>query len=727
MNCELNAPYLDAEIRAALFQMYPTKSPGPDGMSSEFYQKHWDVVGSDVCFAVRNFLESGYLVKSVNYTHVCLIPKVQNPKRVSELRPIALCNVLYKICSKVIANRLKKHMSTIISQCQSAFIPGRLITDNSLVANEVSHFIDTDQSEGVMSLKLDMSKAYDRMEWGFLEAVLLRLGFSRHWIQLVSQCVSTVRYSFLVNGKQCGNLSPTRGLRQGDPLSPYLFLLGAEVFSALLEEKVRLRHLQGVRICEGAPVVSHLLFADDSLLFGKATVQECRAIQEVLDEYALASGQQVNFSKSDIVFSRGVSESNQLSLATILGVSIVPKHEKYLGLSTVVGRNRTETFAYIREQLSQKLEGWQGKLLSGAGRDILIRVVAQALPSYSMSCFLLPKSFCNSLQQMCAKFWWSGKKDVRKIHWMSWAKLCRPKEEGGMGFRDLYAHNLALLAKQGWRLVKNPDSLLARLYKAKYFPTCDFWNARVASNASACWKGIFEARELLVSGTRWQVGDGSRIRALVDPWLPRPRDFRPLSVRDASFSKVSDFILPNLTWNRSRLEVVFEPCDVDIILAIPLSTRSVQDKLIWHFDGKGRFTTKSAYKLACNLLYETASSSVVGNVDLWKRIWFSNVPSKVKVHIWKVCSSILPTIAALRGKRVYLDQGCVFCNADDESVEHISRDCWFIREVIKKFPELRYVFASITPGMTMADWLVSCYGSLPKEAFELLMVVIWWG
>lgn len=134
----------------------------------------------------------------------------------------------------------------------------------------------------------------------------------------------------------------------------------------------------------------------------------------------------------------------------------------YLGLPTVMRRNKTETFSYIKEQLSKKLEGWQGKLLSGAGRDILIKVVAQALQSYAMSCFLLPKSFCNSLHQMCAKFWWGSNAENKKIHWMSGEKLCRPKEED-MGSRDLYAHNLALLAKQGWRLVKHPYSLLGRL------------------------------------------------------------------------------------------------------------------------------------------------------------------------------------------------------------------------------------------------------------------------
>ncbi|KAL6141778.1 hypothetical protein ACLB2K_060065 [Fragaria x ananassa] len=376
MNEELTAPYSDEEIRAALFQMYPTKSSGPDGMPPEFFQKYWETVGVDVCLAVCDFLSSGQLLRDVNYTHICLILKVANPTQVSDLRPIALCNVLYKICSKAIANRLKKHLAGIISPFQSAFIPGRLITDNSLIATEVSHFIDSDKEEGVMSLKLDMRKAYDRMEWVFLKAVLLRLGFCGVWVDLIMQCVPTVRYSFLINGKPCGSLTPFRGLRQGDPLSPYLFLLCAEVFSTLLENRVEEGALQGIRVCDGASVITHLLFADDSLLFGRASLAECLCMKSVLEDYEAASGQQVNFSKINIVFSKAVAVDLRNSLEDVFSVGVVAKHEKYLGLPTVVGRNKTDTFGYIKEQLSKKLEGWQGKLLSSAGKDILIRVVA---------------------------------------------------------------------------------------------------------------------------------------------------------------------------------------------------------------------------------------------------------------------------------------------------------------------------------------------------------------
>ena len=149
-----------------------------------------------------------------------------------------------------------------------------------------------------------MSKAYDRMEWNFLEAVLLRLGFNEHWVGIIMKSVSTVRYSFLINGSPQGLLTPSRGLRQGDPLSPYLFLLCTEVFSALLARKVGNGELQGIKICDGAPTIHHLLFANDSLLFSTASVEECLHIQSVIDDYERASGQKINLSKSSVVFSK---------------------------------------------------------------------------------------------------------------------------------------------------------------------------------------------------------------------------------------------------------------------------------------------------------------------------------------------------------------------------------------------------------------------------------------
>lgn len=189
---------------------------------------------------VRNFFDTCNVLEGMNDTSLVLIPKNSNPSLMGDLRPISLCNMLFKIGSKVLANRMKLVLNSVISENQRAFIPGRLISDNMMISFEVMHYLKrkTTGKTGSMALKLDLSKAYDRVEWKFLGDVLTKMGFSARWKQLIIKCVSTVRYEIVNSGRKMGLIIPTRGIRQGDPLSPYLFLVCAEGFSALINKYV---------------------------------------------------------------------------------------------------------------------------------------------------------------------------------------------------------------------------------------------------------------------------------------------------------------------------------------------------------------------------------------------------------------------------------------------------------------------------------------------------------
>ena len=227
MNRLLNAEFTEEEVKVALNQMAPLKSPGPDGMPPLFFQHYWDLVGKNITTYVLSFLNSASLPENLNHTFITLIPKVKNLKLVSEFRPISLCNVLYKIFSKVLANRLKKILPHIITEHQSAFTKNRLISDNILVAFELLHCLQNHKSTkgDFMALKLDMSKANDHVEWAFLEKIMRKLGFNEKWIILMMLYVSTISYSILINGTPNGYIRLTRGIRHGDPISPFLFLI----------------------------------------------------------------------------------------------------------------------------------------------------------------------------------------------------------------------------------------------------------------------------------------------------------------------------------------------------------------------------------------------------------------------------------------------------------------------------------------------------------------------
>ena len=294
----------------------------------------------------------------LNDTSITLITKVRHPQMISQFRPIALCPVLYKIAAKAIANHLRCYMDDIISEEQSAFVPGRLITDNVLVAFESVHTLRRRKKGRNTScaLKLDMMKAYDRVKWHYLEAILLRLGFSNALVRLIMKCVTSVRLSVRVNGELQPYFTPSRGLRQGCPVSPFLFLLCAEGFSSLL--KYYGGNIdRGVRVSYRSPWISHLLFADDCLIFLSADTASAQRLNDILRIYGEASGQCVNRDKSAIYFSPNTPHNTRQALKHILGVNVEAFSERYLGLPTTVGRITSGTFDHICDRSRGKMQG----------------------------------------------------------------------------------------------------------------------------------------------------------------------------------------------------------------------------------------------------------------------------------------------------------------------------------------------------------------------------------
>ncbi|KAL0367264.1 UNVERIFIED_CONTAM: putative mitochondrial protein [Sesamum radiatum] len=679
MNQPLIQPYSHDEVLSALSFMSPLKSPGPDGLPPIFFQKYWHIVGADVVRCILDFLNYRNFHLRLNHTFIVLIPKCTTPESVAQFCPISLCNVVYKLASKAIANRVKHFLDSIISPSQSAFVPNRLITDNVLVAFEVHHFLKHKKrgKVGLASLKLDMSKAYDRIEWKFLERVLDRLGFHQSFVSLIMCCVSSVSFSFILNGSQFGYLQPRRGLRQGDPLSPYLFILCSEALSCLFREAEASNKFKGVAVARGAPLVSHLLFADDSLIFSEATKEAFRCIKEILSKYEKASGQFINLQKSSVNFSGNTDPTLQLELAQSLGVAVTSNHAKYLGLPACIGRSKKEIFQDLCDTICKKVMGWKEKLLSQAGKEVLIKSVLQAIPSYTMSCFLLPKMLIKELESILADFWWSSQ--------------MKRKSTGYLG----------------------PNSVKASKVEGDIFARGSIFEARLGFNPSSTWRSIWRTIPLVKAGCRWRVGDSSNIQIWRDQWLPRPYSFRPIQMQNCSLwnAKVETLIDKDLhCWKEDLIDRTFLPDDASLVKALPLARHGVQDVLVWHYAKNGLFSVRSAYYVQRNFQKRSNNvsdpSSSSESRTTWNFLWNCKVPNKIKIFIWRLCNNALPIAPNLIRRGVEMDPSCPFCQSHTEDLEHIFLNCTFARQ------EANSEQSSLSRPNVNPCWMPPALGSL---------------
>ncbi|XP_074363624.1 uncharacterized protein LOC141704237 [Apium graveolens] len=470
-----------------------------------------------------------------------------------DLRHIALCSVLYKILAKVLANWLKRIPPSIISEHQSAFVPGRNISDNVLVSFELIQYMKQKKrgAEGDIALKLDVSKSYDRVDWNFIRNRMVSMGFDDKWVKWIMFYVTTVSYSICFNGT---SVVPPMGI-----------------------------------------------FIYDSFLFFKANTEQAAVVKELLNTYERLSGQSINFQKSGIMFSSNVRLDKQIELTRILGVSNDLRAGSYLGLPSLVRRAKKSVFSFLKEMVWQKIQGWSAKLLSKAVNTVLLRNVAQAIPSYCMTYFLIPKNLCKEIETPMNGYWWkSNAGSNRGIRWASWNNMNMAKNKGALGFRDLHGFNLALLGKHVWNFVNNLRSLAAIIFKARYFSNDHIFHAKRGGGDSFIWSGIWKAKESLKNSFRWVLGDDVDICAFSDPLVRGRVDFNvDLSHRSANKEvKASDFFLTRVkSWDVNKVRESFSQNDAQLILGTRVPQNNVKDRVAWSSLTNGCYSAKTGYKL----------------------------------------------------------------------------------------------------------------------------------
>ena len=396
----LEKEFTKEEVIQVLKEMEGDKAPGPDGFTMAFFHNCWSVVEKDVMDFFVYFHRHSVFKRSLNALFLTLIPKKSNAVNILDFRPISLVGNVYKLLSKVLANRMRMVLDELISETQNSFIGGRQILDSVLIANECLDSRLKSRLPGVVC-KLDIEKAYDHVNWEALFYLLDWMGFGLKWKWWIKAYVTSVHFSVLVNGSPKGFFESSRGLRQGDPLSLLLFLLIMEVLSRILkktEENNLIRRFQVGAVNSVGVQISHLLFADDTILFCDASREQLLSIRLLLSCFQAFTGLKVHVGKSEIA---PVGEVNNLvALASILQCRVGSLPMKFLGMLLGTSFKTASIWNPILEKMQKKLSGWKRLYLSKGGRLTLLKSTLSSLPMYFLSLFTIPKAMATRMESI---------------------------------------------------------------------------------------------------------------------------------------------------------------------------------------------------------------------------------------------------------------------------------------------------------------------------------------
>ncbi|XP_047326479.1 uncharacterized protein LOC124930161 [Impatiens glandulifera] len=589
-----DARFTEEEVEAAVMGCGSDKAPGSDGFTLAFFKKAWPFLKIDIMEAIEHFYQFSSFDKSWNSSLIYLIRKTPGTINAKNFRPISLVSSFYKIVSKCLANKLRGVLELVSSANQMAFIKGRQIFDASLIANECIDSANFKRDKCAF-VKLDIEKAYDHVNWDFFYDIMTRME----------------------------NANLIRGVDYGVRRSPF--------------------------------VISHLLFADDTLCMIQDTRRNFKHLRDILWLFGACSGLRVNLSKYEIFFSNSVSNRRKMALASILGFVVGSFPSTYLGMLLGVKARSKASWDSTIAKMERKLPIWKSKMISKGGRFILINSALASMPTYMMSLFLMPKSVAVKMERIICKFLW-GSSESSFCHLVRWDKVKKFKDQGGLGIQDLISFNTTLLSKWCSIYSLEPTSLWATMIKCKYGIDWSGWFTKPINHVVGCgiWSGISVIWKTFREQCKFLVGDGFRlVFGMTDATVKdmfdmssngfsrRIRYMRRLNADElALYDKVLNLV--------GRKEV--NPSSHDIMRWQDIDT----------------FKFSHYY----SLIAENAPYNFI-----WEKLWESKLPSKISFFGWSVMHGGILTDDRCMKKGCVMASRCRMCHKEVESTPHLLLHC----------------------------------------------------
>ncbi|GJS77855.1 RNA-directed DNA polymerase, eukaryota, reverse transcriptase zinc-binding domain protein [Tanacetum coccineum] len=718
------------EIKTAVWGCGTDKSPGPDGFSFGFYRHFWPVIEHDVYMAVNHFFIHGEIPPGCNHIY-SFDPKVPDANLVRILEPISLMDDILQDLPRFCLTGRLCFGGHLLIEVQSAFIAERQMLDGPFILNEILQWC-TKKKKKTLIFKVDFEKAFDSIRWDFLDDVLKEFGFRCKWRNWIQSCLTSSKGSILVNGCPTNEFQFYKGLKQGDPLSPFLFILVMESLHLSFQRIVNAGMFKGI-VLDQSLCLSHMFYADDAIFLGEWSDGNISTLIHVLKCFFHASGLKINLNKSKIM-GINVESAQVIQAAAKLGCLVLKCPFYYLGTRVGGSMTRVQAWQEIVEKVKSRLSKWKSKTLSIGGRLTLLKSVLGSIPVFHMSIFKVPSKVLHILESIRSHFFNGHDPGSKKASWVKWNNVLTDKKRGGLGVSSLFALNRGLMIKWVWKFLSQKDSLWTKVIVAIHGVGGKI-HSEWTSTGKSCWLSILsEVRSLQRKGMyvfdylTHKMGNGESTKFWLDHWHTRgifkdifPRLYALESSKDVTVSsKIGDTSLVCSFRRIPRGGIEQNQFDSLVELVRSVTIVPSADRWNWNLESTGIFSVASARRRIDEICLPN-----IGEETRWVKC----VPIKINVLAWKIKTDALPTRFNISRRGIDIqDMSCPICDNAIESTDHLFFRCGLVRDIANKVLSWWNLdHANLNSYAEWKSWLVSIrMDSKLKKMFEGVWYSIWW-